>query len=693
MFVLIPQGLYAFENQRTHPAITERAATESILDGYLKTQIGMNDGINTQLSYDFPSEIQARIDRAHWDSGRTQRPVLEWLRVGSAIEDTDEYPIHPIRPRHHFYDPNRNAGLNNKDDNPYWIGWPEVVMGLRGSSALIWAVNGTALQYPTTNNQSWQSSRTDFYNSLIESLKNDREKYLAMTFLDLGCVLHMVEDMGVPAHTRNDFLFAHYRSVYTRDYGNPLEMWAEGQVAAAGNNIPANWLTGWTPAPKVFDKVSDYFDTDTRNAGSYLGDGISPPVTWGLAEATNYQFFSWSTISPLTSSLYYFPHPDIDRCNVREESGRTYLYGYAVDHLAKFTMSEDFLSHGHLEQAWCTMGETIYNDYVRITIPRTIDYATGLANYFFRGRLSAEANCIDCNTFELTITNESINSGVQQTLKGGIFELYWDDASGNRTQVGDFMVDGWGSSSTLAYGAHTTGTFTKPEGEVEKYILIYKGNICANPADSDPDDSEAITVCKFQVEIPDNCCGYSCECCGDNPTPYQLKVTFSGVTLCEDCAVWGGYSRRYYNISFDINREEGWILTKQGPDYPCCYLSGNIGSVSYREYASPPCNGYYTNYTCSQIQIILTSECPYLTHNKRNIYVGTYPYHCGQGQTYGNYNCNEWPSRSPCQVFCADQYEPDSGCFNKSSISNILLCPNRSNATEGGTVTIEEIWE
>jgi hypothetical protein len=67
VIILSSQGLYAFENQRTHPAIAERAATNtaSILDDYLKTQIGLNDGITTQLSYNFPSEIQTRISRAN----------------------------------------------------------------------------------------------------------------------------------------------------------------------------------------------------------------------------------------------------------------------------------------------------------------------------------------------------------------------------------------------------------------------------------------------------------------------------------------------------------------------------------------------------------------------------------------------------------------------------------------------------
>ena len=442
VFVLSAHNLYAFENVKTHPAMTERAVTASTIDNYLKTQIGLNDGINTQLSYNFPLEIQIRINRAKWDGGKTTRTLLEWLKVGSAIEDTDLYPVQPIRPRHHFYDPTRNSGLNNKDDNPDWKGWPETAMGLKGGSALIWAVNGTAPYSPTSNNQSWQSTRTDFYNSLTKSLKADRDKYLAMTFLDLGSVLHMIEDMGVPAHTRNDFLFAHYRQKKGDDYGEPLESWIERMIP--DNGSLGRWISGsWTPTPQIYSKVSNYFDTDIYT-GDYLGDGIPTPGTWGLSERTNYQFLSWSTIFDVNVfSLYYFTNPAKTFTQEVNESGRIYLSGYGVNHLASQTMSYHFLKHSHLNKSWCVLGKTIFDDYANITLPRTINYATGLANYFFRGRLSATAKCIECNTIELTVKNQSSNSGTAQTLKGGGFELYWDDPNGNRTQITDFVIDGW----------------------------------------------------------------------------------------------------------------------------------------------------------------------------------------------------------------------------------------------------------
>ncbi|MCJ7728698.1 MAG: hypothetical protein MUO27_02285 [Sedimentisphaerales bacterium] len=502
VFMLPLQGLYAFDNKKTHPALTDKAAAASTIDDYLKTQIRLNEGINTRLSYNFPSEIQERIMRAQWLPEKTQRTMLEWLKVGSAIEDEDG-DKHPIRARHHFYDPNRNAGLNNKDDNPNWHGWPNSPFksfDLTGESALTWTVDGTASQNPTTNNQSWQSSRTDFYHSLTKPLKNDREKYLAMTFLDLGCVLHIVEDMGVPAHARNDFLFAHYRK--SEDYGEPFEGWVEKMVRSSGSLD--RWISPeWTPTPKIFAKVSDYFDTNTRNTDNYLGDSVLPPDSWGLSESTNYQFLSWTTIFRDANSLYYFPHPARIHTTEVNESGRVYLAGYGISHLARQTMSYDHLRHDHLDKAWCTLGKDIYDDYARVSLPRTIDYATGLVNYFFRGKLEVEPNCLDCNTVTFIIRNISDNSGVEQTLKGGTFELYWDDGDGNRTQVDDFIVAGWTASSILDYDEQVTGTFAKPDSSgIEKYTVVYKGSISENPDEPDYDDANAIAVGTLIVGYP-----------------------------------------------------------------------------------------------------------------------------------------------------------------------------------------------
>ena len=72
--------------------------------------------------------------------------------------------------------------------------------------------------------------------------------------------MHLLEDMGVPAHVRNDFLYGHFRS-YVFDRGNPFESWVEKQVMVNGNLIPDMYLSS-SPQPRVFSKLSDYWDRD-----------------------------------------------------------------------------------------------------------------------------------------------------------------------------------------------------------------------------------------------------------------------------------------------------------------------------------------------------------------------------------------------------------------------------------------------
>ncbi len=279
--VVLCNPLYGWENKKTHPAITDNAVTSSIADSYLKTQMGLTNGITTQLYWNFPRDIKTRIYWGDANPNQTTRNISEWLRIGSIIEDHDNRII-PWRPRHHFHDPIRNAGLDNHTDHPDWDapGWSTWLP--LGQSALNWTILGTALQEPRNNNDKWSIARSMFYESLTDPNKNVREARLAESFLKLGCVLHMLEDMGVPAHTRNDFLFGHFRSVYTGDWKNPLEKWVEIQVdATANDDIPSAWLSGWTPQPKTSNKLRNYFDAN-QYTGDYLDDGVLPPNTWGL---------------------------------------------------------------------------------------------------------------------------------------------------------------------------------------------------------------------------------------------------------------------------------------------------------------------------------------------------------------------------------------------------------------------------
>lgn len=129
----------AWGNKFTHPTITERAIDNSTAtaDEYLKTQRGLNDGLATQLYWDFPADIESRMTRNDMVDPTKTKTIIDWLRAGSTIEDEDGR-WKPIRPRHHFHDPYRNSGLDNQTDHPNWNDYMCTWTGfdLTGESAL-----------------------------------------------------------------------------------------------------------------------------------------------------------------------------------------------------------------------------------------------------------------------------------------------------------------------------------------------------------------------------------------------------------------------------------------------------------------------------------------------------------------------------------------------------------------------------
>jgi hypothetical protein len=222
--------------------------------------------------------------------------VLDLLKAGAALED-----IPLPRARHHFHDPYRNTGLENKTEHPARASLinllSEVRYGLSfdltGASTLKRAL-GTEepiWEEEYENFFAWPDARSYFYKGLTEESQATREHYLALSFLALGHVSHLLEDMGVPPHTRNDFIKAHFRAPEGL-WKNPLEEHIEKETKNTGA-IPARWLDGWTPQAKIFSKIAHYWDI-----GNYTGQyvGTSPNSVWGLSEQTNYQFLSKSTM-------------------------------------------------------------------------------------------------------------------------------------------------------------------------------------------------------------------------------------------------------------------------------------------------------------------------------------------------------------------------------------------------------------
>lgn len=180
---LMSNSASAWDDTVTHIALTERAVNligDNWFSPYLQNNLGFKKNVQELLPYE-----------------NEQETILDILRDGSKEEDN---PL--SRGKNHFHNPlqaTNEAGLDA------WTYWP-LPRHWGGKSNLAWALGDVS-----ANENSWKQARNK-YKEAFEALRQpdeatrqaEFEENLADTFLYLGQVMHLVQDMAVPAHTRND---------------------------------------------------------------------------------------------------------------------------------------------------------------------------------------------------------------------------------------------------------------------------------------------------------------------------------------------------------------------------------------------------------------------------------------------------------------------------------------------------------
>ena len=117
------------------------------------------------------------------------KSILEWVRLGSRREDAYFSDLALFRFRQHFYDPVNERGYE-------YSGVPD------GKKAYLWALESGGEIFG--QRYSLEDAKKYYEIGLTAESKDKRDTYLAKTFRTLGHVVHLVQDMAQPQHTRND---------------------------------------------------------------------------------------------------------------------------------------------------------------------------------------------------------------------------------------------------------------------------------------------------------------------------------------------------------------------------------------------------------------------------------------------------------------------------------------------------------
>jgi|GEM_PF-3077547 len=324
-----------------------------------------------------------------------KKHYLQMIEAGSIVEDSIG------RYLFHFYDP-QNDGNGLKTIN---------------TDALSWA------HFDGGNHYNYLDVLNYYSKSLTALSPEERLKYQAKLFVSTGMILHLLQDMFVPAHTRND-------SHILKDH---LELFLKSQG-------------GFNTSEGVYSKNNNWRITDAVDTKSEI-------VTYNTfseffkksAQTTATNFFSSDTIfyeeyQPLKYSLY----KDHDVLLLSE----TYYYTSAnglidpnklsiyvedsfINALGENKDADDYIVYSDDNDA---IDNNIVIENAMNLLPKAVGASAGLIDFIFRGKMEA--------TVSQDNTQLTINNPTNYDFSGGHIQIYYETSltENNRYKIEDNLT-------------------------------------------------------------------------------------------------------------------------------------------------------------------------------------------------------------------------------------------------------------
>ncbi|MBN2313719.1 MAG: hypothetical protein JXM79_07295 [Sedimentisphaerales bacterium] len=225
----------------------------------------------------------------------------------------------------HFYDPLTDQGLS---DEHYLLAAAmfkagDLVLERPKMNARTWALTGPAQQLFTENEWSWEKGvKTMETATACTSSPAERDRLFVSSWRALGETMHLLADMTVPAHVRND---AHAYKTAAGSLGpDPYEVFAtEALVGEIIANIVGSRIS---PYAAVRDQVSAKLRQD-MNACKTPSELFKTVASW-----TNTNFFSKDTVSGTVTidgktitvhnanGVPDFPNPKLEDCQLDSQT-------------------------------------------------------------------------------------------------------------------------------------------------------------------------------------------------------------------------------------------------------------------------------------------------------------------------------------------------------------------------------------
>ena len=227
-----------------------------------------------------------------------------------------------------------------------------------------------------------------------------RKAYWATTFRALGDVLHLIQDMAQPQHTRNE---AHSGQRVLEYLGAGHASEFEKYMDERARRIPLTLAGGGTvlPPPLPFDGYPTPSFEHYRDFWSTSPGPNSASVGKGMADYSNAGFFTpmnnyGDTKYPNPASISYPTESAVGILTTRPDVTIRFLRGDVNDRYTgaatNIRLTTESVWNGRVTFSGnpvrtYRLNRVNYDDMASLLIPRAVGYSAGLIEHFFRGEM------------------------------------------------------------------------------------------------------------------------------------------------------------------------------------------------------------------------------------------------------------------------------------------------------------------
>lgn len=339
----------------------------------------------------------------------------------------------------HFYDPHLRGCYSLKEKGICAKDW-----ALNGGGD--WGLNGGVAKNP--NKFSWKIA-CDYYRDSIRAKDTAKRKSVqADLFASIGFLSHLIQDMTVPAHVRDDF----------HGFGDTLENWGishfntdrqDVQLQSSFDELNLESFDAFFTKTAKFTH-DNFFSDDTviKNLiddGEEIIDYDEPHRVYShnspsLENITEEKIHEDVPVSEeeaeeiVKKQKYQYGLYHILSKGLQVPDGTKLAFSYRSKFYERFSLllTPRLLPIPTYPEA---SNQEVLEDYAKILLPRAVSATKGLVNFFFRARVSASIDDNDPDKLHIkNITKKSVISGKADATieKGSSLYIYYETVDGTR---------------------------------------------------------------------------------------------------------------------------------------------------------------------------------------------------------------------------------------------------------------------